>query len=244
MAVGGFRLIYRAEVGLRDGLAVQQLISDGESFKSLNIHRMRESTVEWAYHLLDKYVGDMPHAQFIEEVVNELYTKLVDLNLMEHSETDHLSLRVAAILHDVGQFISYDNHNEHSTYIIENASCPFLSERELTWASKLTFYHQRGVDLPKNRDELLPDMSDEELKRFTQCVGILRVADALDRQHRQLLSFRMLKTKENQLSIVTEATDPDAASEEVRKFDKNKKLFESVFKQAITLEVDRCSPLH
>jgi exopolyphosphatase / guanosine-5'-triphosphate,3'-diphosphate pyrophosphatase len=244
MAVGGFRLIYSAEVGLRDGLAVQQLISEGESFKSLNIHRLRESTIEWSYHLLDKYVGDMPHAQFTDEVITEIFSKLVDINMVGHAETDLLLLRVAGILHDVGQFVSYDKHNEHSTYIIQNSACPFLSERDLTWVAKLSKYHQRGTAIPKLEDLGINDLTESEYQRFTHSVALLRLTDALDRQHRQLLSFRNLKILDDKLVIVTEATDPDAASEELRKFEKNKKLFESVFEKKIILQVDCCSPLH
>lgn len=245
MAVGGFRLVYRAEVGLRDGLAIEQLISEGESFKSLNIHRMRESTVEWAYNLLDKYAGDMAHAQFVDEMVTEIYTKLSSLGMVHHSETELLLLRVGAILHDIGQFINYSDHHVHSRYVIENSPCPFLQDQQYAVVADLALHHRKAMDPPKRKATVGANITDDEFARFRQKLALLKMADALDRQHRQLISFRdVTKSGSDKIQVAVEAVDPDSVSEEVRKFNRAKPLFEDVFGQKVELVVNRCSPLH
>ena len=75
-------------------------------------------------------------------------------------------------------------------------------------------------------------------------LAILRLANALDRQQRQLLSLREIKKTGSGIEIIVEAIDLDAVSEEKRSFDVAKSLFEQVFACPITLTIGHCSPLH
>lgn len=244
MVLGGFRLIYRAQVGLRDGVAIEQMISEGESFKSLNIQRIRESTLEWAYTLLDKYAGDMPHAQHVEELTTQLYHAFSELGLLPYSEEDLMILRVATILHDIGQFITYSNHHAHSRYIIDNTQCPYLRDREYALVSNLAYHHRKAMDPPRKKEDISLETTADEFKSFQRSLAIMRLADALDRQHRQLVSFREVKKTGNTVEIIVEAMDPDGVSEEIRMFTRAKPLFEEICGVKLTLTVNCCSPLH
>lgn len=244
MALGGFHQIYRAEVGLRDGMAIEEMISQGERFKSLNQERLRESVIDWAYGLLDKYVGDISHAQFVEDVCMHIIEKLTQIEKVSIDETDELYLRVAAILNSIGQFVNHTRHLEHSRYIITQSQSPFLSDRETQFVALLAYYHQSKSELPTQKEFETLGYEASEYQKFLVCLGVLRIALSLDHQHRQLLIYRDIRQTPDGFEVLVEASDKDQVSEEIRVFESAAKLLSKVLGKPIRLKVTHVSLLH
>ena len=73
-------------------------------------------------------------------------------------------LWAAAMLHDVGMTISYDDHHKHSRYLIESAELPGFDPRERALIAQITRYHRKGV--PKlGAIEPLTDADDADAAR-------------------------------------------------------------------------------
>ncbi|HUL39952.1 MAG TPA: HD domain-containing protein, partial [Methanomassiliicoccales archaeon] len=90
-------------------------------------------------------------------------------------------LRYAAYLHDIGDFISFSNHHQHSYYIVRNAELLGFDQREIEIMASLAKFH-RKKSLGKRSSEL------EGLEASAQKVVVtlspfLRIAEALDRSH-------------------------------------------------------------
>jgi exopolyphosphatase/guanosine-5'-triphosphate,3'-diphosphate pyrophosphatase len=92
-------------------------------------------------------------------------------------------LEAAALLHDVGHAVSPNRHHKHTYYLVSNADIPGFSDRERLLVALVARYHRRSAP-DRNR----PDLADLPLSDFRlvrRLVGLLRVADALDRSHHQ-----------------------------------------------------------
>jgi exopolyphosphatase/guanosine-5'-triphosphate,3'-diphosphate pyrophosphatase len=92
-------------------------------------------------------------------------------------------LEAAALLHDVGYFISYDRHHKHSYHLIRHAELFDFSPREREIVANLARYHRKG--LPKLKHENFARLVPADQVLVGKLGGILRLADGLDRRRSQ-----------------------------------------------------------
>ena len=114
-----------------------------------------------------------------------LSTRLFDELQAEHGlgERERLLLQVAALLHDIGIYVSLRAHHKHSQYIIAAAQIFGLSDDETALVSNVARYHRRGAPQQSH----LPYVALDRQDRLTvnKLAAILRVANALDAEHLQ-----------------------------------------------------------
>ena len=152
-----------------------------------------------ARNLLRKFHGDENHAECVRMIATKIYDSLKEeIALDEHSRT---LLEVASILHDIGSFIRYDNHNIHSSYVIKNSEIFGLSKNENKIVSEIAKYH-RGKAMPQDEEGFLL-LPRQDRMTIIQLTAILRIADALDRGHIQKFSDFSIKLQQNHLLIQT-----------------------------------------
>jgi exopolyphosphatase/guanosine-5'-triphosphate,3'-diphosphate pyrophosphatase len=89
-------------------------------------------------------------------------------------------LETAALLHDVGYFISYAAHHKHSYHLIRYASLFDFSPREKEIIANVARYHRKS--LPKRKHEGFAALSREDQALVIKLGGILRLVDGLDRR--------------------------------------------------------------
>lgn len=92
-------------------------------------------------------------------------------------------LHAAAVLHDVGILVSYRRHHRHSYDMILNANLPDLSRRMVAVIANVARYHRRRG--PRRDDENVLRLREDDQRLLGHLAGILRIADGLDRSHRQ-----------------------------------------------------------
>jgi len=90
-------------------------------------------------------------------------------------------LQYAAMLHDIGHHIRHKDHQHHSYYLI--MSCELLGFRreEVECIALTTRYHRKAV--PKETDDAFTNLSKQDRRTVRGLIGILRLADGLDRTH-------------------------------------------------------------
>ena len=74
-----------------------------------------------------------------------MHDSLVAGGLFEPEPGERELLWAAAMLHDVGMTISYDDHHKHSRYLIVSAELPGFDPRERALIAQMTRYHRKGV---------------------------------------------------------------------------------------------------
>jgi exopolyphosphatase/guanosine-5'-triphosphate,3'-diphosphate pyrophosphatase len=83
----------------------------------------------------------------------------------------------------VGQRIAYKRHHKHSYYLISESELPGLDLDEVELVANVARYHRRAD--PSSKHPPFDALEDEDQERVTRLSAILRVADALDREHVQ-----------------------------------------------------------
>ena len=137
--------------------------------------------LEVAAALGEKYRYDAAHARQVAALAGRLFDDL----RAEHGMgvRDRLLLEVAALLHDVGIFVSLRSHHKHSQYLLSVSEIFGLSREDMAIISNIARYHRRGAP---NKSHLPYMALDSEARVLVNKLGaILRVANALDADHLQ-----------------------------------------------------------
>jgi exopolyphosphatase/guanosine-5'-triphosphate,3'-diphosphate pyrophosphatase len=92
-------------------------------------------------------------------------------------------LEAAAILHDIGHFVSNTGHQKHSAYLVANADMPGFTDKERLSIAALCRFHRKSM--PQARHSHFQALDAEARRWVTGLAAILRIADSLDRGHAQ-----------------------------------------------------------
>lgn len=122
-------------------------------------------------------------------------------------------LRYAAILHDVGWIEGGKGHHKTSLRLIESSSGFGLPVRERTIVACVARYH-RGPH-PRNRHRTYATLPPRDRRVVTNLAAILRVADGLDRTHRNVVEAVAADVSSSQVRITCRVRGP---AEEERRF--------------------------
>ncbi|MEO6859170.1 MAG: Ppx/GppA phosphatase family protein [Solirubrobacteraceae bacterium] len=194
--LGGFDGIETTEAGLREGVFIVRTLLSGSDplFEDVRGAAVRNLAVQ--------YESDLPHVEHVARLSLEMFDSLVAGGLFEPQDGERELLWAAAMLHDVGMTISYDDHHKHSRYLIENAELYGFDPRERALIAQITRYHRKGV--PKlGVIEPLTHSGDEEL--LDRCAVILRLAEHLERGRDQSVSSARLRANGHGVDLHLEA---------------------------------------
>jgi exopolyphosphatase / guanosine-5'-triphosphate,3'-diphosphate pyrophosphatase len=95
-------------------------------------------------------------------------------------------LEYAALLHDIGSHISYEQHHKHSHYLIKNGDLRGFEPEEVDTIALVARYHRSAT--PKKRHEDFARLPRKRRQAVRTLAAILRLAESLDRSHAQSLS--------------------------------------------------------
>jgi exopolyphosphatase/guanosine-5'-triphosphate,3'-diphosphate pyrophosphatase len=147
------------------------------------------------------------------------------------SQRQRMLLEIAAILHDVGAFITTSGHNKHSQYIVANSEIFGLPRDELDIIANVIRYH-RG-DPPSESDIEYISLQRYERILVLKMVSILRVADALDRGHTQ--QIKHLPVERRAETIALHAQSGYDISLELMALEEKARLFQNTFGYKVVL---------
>jgi exopolyphosphatase/guanosine-5'-triphosphate,3'-diphosphate pyrophosphatase len=117
---------------------------------------------------------------------------------------DRRMLLAAAVLHDVGIFIGHKKHHKHSLYVISQSEIPEFTPREIAVIANVARYHRKGV--PAVHHEPFTGLGSEDRERVVKLASILRIADALDREHLQAVRGVKANAGKSKLTLELDGT--------------------------------------
>ncbi|MHB8708313.1 MAG: Ppx/GppA phosphatase family protein, partial [Desulfuromonadales bacterium] len=170
----GTNLLRVNERGIREGLIIRSLSERG-LWHDAGTQRDWLSTVK---AFARSCHADEEHGEQVRKLSLALFAALSADPLLD--ERARQMLEAAALLHDVGYFISYDRHHKHSYHLIRHAELFGFSPRELEIVANLARYHRKA--LPKPRHENFSRLATADQVLVCKLGGILRLADGLDRR--------------------------------------------------------------
>jgi exopolyphosphatase/guanosine-5'-triphosphate,3'-diphosphate pyrophosphatase len=148
---------------------------------SVHANRMEQQAFHGALALGRRFRFDEAHGRHVARLALSLFDQLRGLHGLD--DADRRILLGAAVLHDVGLFVSYRKHHKHSLYLIHNSELPNFSPDEIPLVALVARYHRRAE--PKEEHFLFETLKEKERRRVRRMSALLRVADALDREHLQ-----------------------------------------------------------
>jgi exopolyphosphatase/guanosine-5'-triphosphate,3'-diphosphate pyrophosphatase len=213
-------------VTMRDGLLLELARQvTGEEDPSLV-----EGVIHSATSIAEKYRVDAEHAGNVAEAAVRLFDELQ----AEHGlgARQRLLLRVAALLHEVGAFVSNVAHHKHSYYLIAHAEIFGLNRDDIELVAHVARYHRRSVPKPSHLEYVaLPRESRIVVNKLA---AILRVADALNRGRGRKPATVRFERRGDDL-VLSVAGAPDLALER-RAMAVKGDMFEDIFGMRIHLE--------
>jgi exopolyphosphatase/guanosine-5'-triphosphate,3'-diphosphate pyrophosphatase len=149
----------------------------------------QDEVLQAAREIGKKFKTDHPHAAHVALFAQKVFQELQPLHGLDAKL--ELLMRVAAILHEVGMFVSAREHHKHSLYLILNTEIFGLSLKDRTLVALFARYIRRYNPDPSHPH--FSDLSREDRMTVIKLAAILRIADALDRSHSQRIKDIRLK---------------------------------------------------
>jgi exopolyphosphatase/guanosine-5'-triphosphate,3'-diphosphate pyrophosphatase len=187
----------------------------------------QEEVMQAASEIGVRYKTDRRHADHVAAFAQQLFRELRPFHGLDSRY--ELVLRVAAMLHEVGMFISPREHHKHSLYILMQTEIFGLSSSERELVALLARYHRRYN--PERSHAHYADLGREERMVLLKLAALLRIADALDRSHAQRIRSMVLRPEAGRLRIITPGVE-DTTIEQIAIDSKG-----GIFKEIYGLEV-------
>ncbi len=185
--------IYAPGVGVRDGIAIEYLENDEKMHKD----EKREQLVSAVHALSEKYEFNWLHATNVASYSLDLFDALKDIHML--GERERLLIELAAYLHDIGYFVGIPHHHKHSQYLIAESNIMGLSHRDIVLIANIARYHRKSF--PKEQHESFNKLTGKEKIIIIKLASILRIADALDREHLEIKMPLSINLGKNSLII-------------------------------------------
>ena len=110
---------------------------------------------------------------------------------MALTETDRQFVEEAALLHDIGTFLSYPDHHLHSYYLIRHADLVGFDDGEIAAIAATALFHRKAR--PGGRHAAFRGLDRAWRARVGVLSALLRVAEYLDRGHAGAVAHAALR---------------------------------------------------
>lgn len=218
-------------VGIKEGVLFD--LVEATTTRQIHQDRRTQGVLAAATTMGRRFMFDESHACQVSKHALSLFDQLADLHGM--GITDRCLLAAAALLHDIGGYISYKGHHKHSLYLISQAELPGFSSTEITIVANIARYHRKGEPAPHHESFASLNAADQE--RVVKLASILRLADALDREHAERVSGVSVERGEKEIVLHLEGVG-DLLLEKWALARKST-LFESVFRLRVKVKGGR-----
>jgi exopolyphosphatase/guanosine-5'-triphosphate,3'-diphosphate pyrophosphatase len=199
-----FNKLHVSAHALREGMVVQFIRENHERLQRIAPFAdvRRRSIHEVAF----RFEWDEKHAQHVASTALFLFDRC--LPWYAGPPEDRELLEYAALLHDIGYYISHSDHHLHSRYLIRHADLRGFYDGEVDLISLVARYHRAEHPLPAHPH--YGRLSPHDQKRVSQLAGLLRIAERLDRSHYQNVTMLTVDANGEALHIdVRTKGDPE-----------------------------------
>jgi len=179
---------------MRDGLLLE-LAQEVTGQEDEAVYR---GVIHSALAIGQKYRVDLEHAQHVAELACRLFDEL---------KPDHglgpryrLLLRTAALLHEIGIFVSPQAYHKHSYYLVLNSEIFGLNRDEIVVVAHIARYHRRSGPKPTHLEYM--SLPREKRVVVNKLAAILRVVDALAGSHLQPISLQNIRREGDELVVL------------------------------------------
>lgn len=157
----GFDSVEITEAGLREGIFFERYHGDRDPPVAPDVAR---ASVE---NLLGRHEDDPGHARRVARHALAIFDGLVAACGVAADSGDRRLLEAAALLHDIGRAVGFDDRHKHARYLILNEGLPGFTRDDMNDVAQIVRFIPKGTPESDTRVELL--------------AGVLRIAEQLER---------------------------------------------------------------
>ena len=212
-------------VGIREGL-IHLIAKDAFSRKEPHRYNaLARQVLAGVRSFSRRLERDQRHAEHVRELSLQLFDQLQP---MHHLPGDaRVVLESAALLHDVGHFVSHKGHHKHGEYLTMNGDMPGLEGRERALTAAVVRYHNRKAE-PADHHISYAALNNNDRRLARRLASLVRIAEGLDHSHRQRINRIYATFQRGAVGLQLEARGD--ASEDIRDANRSAELFEKEFR--------------
>lgn len=180
-------------VGLKDGLLIDMV----EELYGEKTHLHREQVIASAMQLGAKYGFDEQHGTTVAKFAVRLFDETKHLHNLPAE--NRMLLEVAALLHDIGNFVNSLDHHKHAQYLLMATPVIGLNQTQMAVVANVARYHRKS--LPKPQHDAYRVLSSKDRVVVSKLAALLRLADAMDNEHASKVSSFSLEYKKPRIIL-------------------------------------------
>ncbi len=225
----GLSQLVVSERGLRDGLPLDHLSRSEHADLSRKITFRERSVLQ-----LGQMCGfDEPHARHVARLALGLFDSAGKAGLHDLGNWERDLLEFASLLHDIGTFLSFSDHQDHSAYFIRHADLLGFDDTELEIISHVALFHRRNTPRKSHPTLAGMDPSSQQIVRVLSVM--LRLAESLDRSHMDAVRSAELVGVDADTALLRIHATQDCQLE-IWGVQNHRKVFRRVFKKDLVIE--------
>ncbi len=179
-------LLWAPGVTLCDGIAYayaerEKLIVPGHNFE--------QDILACAGNISKRYMGSRKRSETLEKIALTIFDSMKKVHGL--GKRERLLLRLCTLMHDCGKYINMSNLGECSYNIISSTEIIGLSHKEREMVAHVVKYNHTAFPYYETLEH--PMFEKQEYLIIAKLTAILRVANGLDRSHRQ--KFKNIKAR-------------------------------------------------
>ncbi len=176
--------LYVSSYGLREGILFENLFKDANSaaFSS-------EILLEYSINnYLNFFSFSKKHSKNVCRYALMLFDQLLLVFPHYFDKEDRIILKAAALLHDIGTYLSFYQHAQHSAYVILNLPLFGLSHQDIILTAEIVSFHENSKSKAPFLARYIKVLSPDRVKKIKPLALILKLAEILDKRENGLVT--------------------------------------------------------
>lgn len=219
----GVPSLHVARTTMREGLLLEMTARGAWSAQ------VQRQIIQSATELGRKFEFDEQHGTHVASLSKMIFQAMQAEHGLDARQ--ELLLYVAALLHEVGLFVSNVGHHKHSMYLIQNSELFGLGKKDIGLVALVARYHRKATPSPIH--PFYGELDRQDRVAVCKMAAILRVADALERSHHQHIQNIRCIVEPDQVVIEVPQVH-DLTLEQMALREKGN-LFEEVYGRSVVL---------
>ncbi len=225
----GLDEVILSDFALREGV----LLDAWQRRHGGSLHHLSDLRRQSVLRLGELMDEDRPHSAQVARLALELFDAIAPRHGLGDDARE--LLEGAALLCNVGMFLSHAQHHKHSYYVIRGTDrLAGFNDSEVERIALVARYHRKSE--PKAKHPEFAALGADEQREVRVLAGLLRVAIGLDRNHAARVASIVAKDKGDRLVVQAIAVPGEDISLELYAAITRKDLLETVLEVPIELK--------
>jgi exopolyphosphatase/guanosine-5'-triphosphate,3'-diphosphate pyrophosphatase len=207
---------------LREGVIINYL-KELESEQVASIPAVEDFRLKGLFAIGRRYGYEEKHALQVAFLAEKIFDGVAPFYKLKRP--DRTLLSAAALLHNIGYYVSHESHHKHTLYLIKNSEIVGFSETEKLLIANIARYHRGKMPQEKHPDFSV--LGEQERELVWKLGGILRLANALDRSYENRVKDLEVICEKRRIIIFIKSDDN--CEIELEAANSRKDMFEKAF---------------